>query len=365
MKRNIIIALLNLALSTICIAQSGRITPTPTPVEEKPEAVVTEEIKLNFSAIDSNGNFVKSLETDDLVIIENNVLHQAASVRKIPASVLIVLDTGGEDRQAKDFATTRNAANNLVNLLVKDDSIAVIQYHDKIETLIEWTSDKIEIARVLKAKMTFGKRSRFVDALDFATQYISKSPNDNRHIVLITDGLDSSKSNTERTNAIKRLLSTTVNVHILSYSKMEQTISAQRAKITKKPPVNVSKLPPGAGNQDPSIPKNYPNIAIGLDREMAKRIKQRSEDLAKSQQVLTELSEDANGEIYLPESREEMIEKAEGLAKNIDSQYVLTYVPKRSLSDVKADEVRIIEVFSRRSGVSVQAKRKLIVKKIN
>jgi Mg-chelatase subunit ChlD len=365
MKRNIAIALLNIALSTICFAQSGRITPTPTPDEEKSDVVVTEEIKLNLSAIDNNGNFVKSLETDDLVILENNVLHQAASVRKIPASVLIILDTGGEDRQAKDFATTRNTASNLVNLLVKDDSIAVIQYHDKIETLIEWTSDRVEISRALKSKMTFGKSSRFVDALDFASQYISKSPNDNRHLVLITDGLDSSKSNTERTNAIKRLLSTTINVHILSYSRMEQIVSAQRAKIAKKPPVTVSKLPPGAGNQDPSVPKNYPNIAIGLDREMAKAIKQRSDDLAKSQQVLTELSEDANGEIYLPETREEMIEKAEILAKNIDSQYVVTYVPKRSLSAVKADEMRIIEVFSRRSGVSVQAKRKLFVRKVN
>ncbi len=361
MKKNLLIFLLIILFTTFSNAQSGRVTPTP--IEEKPETVVTEEIKLNISAIDGEGNFAKSLAKEDLVILENSVLHQATSVRKIAASVLIVLDTGGEERQAKDFTTTRNTAKNLVNLLQTDDSIAVIQYNDKIETLIDWTSNKSEITNILKTKMNFGKRSRFVDAIDFSIKYLEKSPNDNRHLVLITDGLDSTKNNSERVNALKRLLATTINVHILSYSKMELLVSEKRAKTFGKASPSVLKLPPGAGNQDPSIPKNFPNVMINLDREMAKKIKQRSEDLAKSQQVLTDLSEDANGEIYLPETREEMIEKAVTLAKNIDSQYVLTYVPKRSLIDVDADETRIIEVFSRRSGISVQAKRKLIVKK--
>jgi Mg-chelatase subunit ChlD len=362
MKKFIPVVFLILIFSTSFLAQSGRIVPTPTP-DEKPDIVVTEEIKLNVSAIDNNGDPAKFLEKEDLVITENNVLHQATSVRKLPASVLILLDTGGEERQAKDFNTTRKTANNLVNLLKGDDSIAVMQYNDKIETLIDWTSNKEDIAKILKTKMNFGKRSRFVDALDFATEYLIKSPNDNRHLVLITDGLDSTKTNTERANAIKRLLATTINVHILSYSKMEKMVTDQRAKSMGKPTPTVSKLPPGAGDPNPSIPKNYPNVTINLDREMAKRIRQRSEDLAKSQQVLTQVSEDANGEIYLPETRDEMIEKAVVLAKNIDSQYVVTYVPKRPLADVYEDETRIIEVSSRRSGVTVQAKRKLIVRK--
>jgi hypothetical protein len=45
----------------------------------------------------------------------------------------------------------------------------------------------------------------------------------------------------------------------------------------------------------------------------------------------------------------------------IDSGYVLTYIPKRPLSEVHGTQERSIDVTSRRPGLIVQAKRKLIV----
>src|SRR5687768_16867776 len=72
-------------------------TPTPTPPDDDGvENVFTEEVKLNISAFDENGKFFSGVTADDLVIMENGPLHQATSVRRIPANVLIVLDTGGE-----------------------------------------------------------------------------------------------------------------------------------------------------------------------------------------------------------------------------------------------------------------------------
>src|SRR4029077_9919079 len=90
-------------LSTLAFAaatawpQSGRVqsTPTPTPQDDTLR-IHTEEIKLNVLAFDENGNFFKDVTPDDLVITENNVLHQPSSVRRIPANVLVVMDTGGE-----------------------------------------------------------------------------------------------------------------------------------------------------------------------------------------------------------------------------------------------------------------------------
>jgi von Willebrand factor type A domain len=360
--RNFLIFILAIFLfSAATFAQ----TPTPTPPEEKPEVVTTEEIKINVSAIDEFGKTAKLLSTDDLVISENNVLHQPASVRRIPASVLLILDTGGEERNAKDIRTTRATAKSIVKLLENDDSIAVIQYADKVETLADWTSDKSQILLALDKKLNFGKHSVFVNAINFATEMLENSTNDNRHIILITDGLDSLSNQTDKQTAIRNLLTTTANVHILSYTKMEQNVVVERQKGLSKRMEKRPILPPGASNPNlpPGTNTTPGGLTINLDRAMEKKIRQRGEDLSKSQKDLTQLSEDANGEIYLPENREQMIEVAEKVAKTIDSQFVVTYSPKRPLNEVKADETRIIEISSKRAGLIVQAKRKLIVKK--
>jgi len=108
------IVLLILFFLTVSNAQ----TPVPTPVQDdEPERIFTEEIKLNVSAVDRNGKFVSNVKKEDLVIAEDGRLHQASSLRRIPANVLIVMDTGGEMRQAKGFEQTKKTAKNLISAL--------------------------------------------------------------------------------------------------------------------------------------------------------------------------------------------------------------------------------------------------------
>jgi hypothetical protein len=356
-----------LAFTVFAAAQSGRTNPRPTPApsEDSPEKVFTEEIKLNISAFDEAGKFFSGVQKDDLVINEDGVLHQASSVRRIPATVLIVLDTGGEDRQAKDFRTTREAAKALINGLQADDTVAILEYNDSAKILAEWTNDKTQLLAALNKNLNFGKRSRFVEALNLAVKFFDKSNLENRHLVLITDGLDSTSDENERSKAIKNLLATDINVHIMSYTKMEQTVVGQRIKSVQGGGTQRKDLPPGADIPVQGQTKTYPVMTINLDRAMIRKIRERGENLANSEKALTKLSEDTNGLLFLPETRAEMIEKTDFLAKNIDANYVVTYIPKRALSDVRATEERNIEITSRRAGLEVLAKRKLIVRPEN
>ncbi len=354
-------------LSVFASAQSGRTTPRPTPApsDDSPEKVFTEEIKLNISAFDETGKFFSGAKKEDLVINEDGVLHQASSLRRIPATVLIVLDTGGEDRQAKDFKTTRETAKALINGLKADDTVALLEYNDNAKILAEWTNDKTQLLTALDKNLGLGKRSRFIEALNLAVNFFDKSNLENRHLVLITDGLDSTSDDNERIKAIKNLLATDINVHILSYTKMEQTIVQQRVKTVQGGGTQKKELPPGADIPVQGQTKTYPVMTINLDRAMIRKIRERGENLANSEKALTKLSEDTNGLFLLPETRAEMIEKTDFLAKNIDSNYVVTYTPKRALSDVRVTEERNIEITSRRSGLEVLAKRKLIVRPEN
>ena len=200
-----------------------------TPTNDDTERIFTEEIKLNVTAFNADGKFVTDVKKEDLVITEDGRLNQANSIRRIPANVLIVMDTGGEFRAAKSFKQTVNTAKSLINALAAEDSVAIIQYNDKVEIIAEWTN-KVDALKILDTKANFGRRSVFIKALETATTFLQKTPFENRHLVLITDGTDSFDNLTERAKAMKNLLATNINVHVLSYTPLELADIEPRTK---------------------------------------------------------------------------------------------------------------------------------------
>jgi hypothetical protein len=238
-----------------------------------------------------------------------------------------------------------------------------MQYHDKVEIIAEWTG-KAEAVKILDNKANFGKRSVFFNALETATNFLQKTPLENRHLVLITDGTDTFNNQTERNAAMQNLLGTDINVHVVSYTKLELIDIEPRTK-------GVSKTPPKSAMPDEvkaTMPRgvqdmmNAPiRVSVNTDREFLRKMKERTTSLIESEKYLAALSKDTNGEFILPESKEEMLEKTALVASIIDSSYVVTYAPKRALSESPTGEVRNIEISSRRADLQVQARRKLVV----
>ncbi len=369
---------LNTFVLVICIfftgfaayGQSGaaRPTPTPEPPEDQVDKVFTEEIRLNISAFNEKGAFVTDVKKEDLVITEDGRIHQADSLRRVPASVLIIVDTGGEERRIKGLTATRQVAKSMVSALSADDSVAVMEFNDKANILAEWTSDKTQLLEILTKKLGFGHRARLALALETAVKFMERAPLENRHIVLITDGVDSTATPQEKAAAIRNVLSTNINVHVLSYTLMERNdLLVNKGGIFQKGEPTPKRLPeevvitmPGPVQDLLRLPRLG---SINMDKAMIRKQKERSAALKKSEAELTELSDSTNGEMFLPETTEEMQEKTAVLAKNIDSQYTLTYTPKRPLNEVEQEETRTIEVTSRRPGLAIQGRRKLVVKK--
>lgn len=353
-----------LGLASAAAAQSGRVqqTPTPTPTDDTLR-VHTEEIKLNVLAFDEEGKFFSDVTNKDLVITENNILHQPESVRRLPANVLIVLDTGGELRSVKSLEQTRKVALGVVAALRPGDSVAIMQYSDKAEIVGEWTSDKDQMLNAIK-RTNFGRRDVFVDALKLSTDFMLKNPLENRHIVLITDGTDSQGRSSAKFDAMQRLLSTDISVHVLSYTSMEAVSIEPRTKtLSNSPPPKAmpdevaAQLPNGVRN--PSAVKIGPTI--NMDRTLIKRMKARKDELEVSQGELEKLAENTNGEFILPDNVDEMTDKAALVARMIDSSYVVTYTPKIPVVETRGIAERNIEVTSKRPGLVVQARRKLVI----
>ncbi len=351
-----------LAFAASAMAQSGRVQPTPTPAsDEDTVRIVTEEVKVNVIAFDESGQFVADVQATDLVITENDILHQATSLRRLPANVLIVLDTGGELRSVKTLERTRDVARNLVRALRPEDSIAILQYADTAEIVSEWTTDRGAIAKAI-GSTKFGRRSAFTDAIRVATDFLMKNPVDNRHMVLITDGTDSFADRNGIAAAFRSILATDINVHVLSFTRLESIDIDPRTKaISNSPPPRA--MPPEVAAQLPNgvrdiaqAPKIGPTIIV--DRKHLNTMRQRKADLEASEVDLVALAENTNGTVIVPEMLEELETKPATIARMIDSSYVLTYTPKISLNENSG--VRRIEVTSRRPGLVVEARRKLL-----
>jgi Mg-chelatase subunit ChlD len=352
-----------LSLATTAIAQSGRVQPTPTPTpDDEPLRIDTEEIKLNILATDANGKYLDDVKDTDIVITDNNILHQPSSIRRMPATVLIVMDTGGELRFRKSLDQTRETAAAVVAALGNEDNIAIMQYSDKAEVVEGWTTSKDAIMAAI-GRTKFGRRSAFVEAIEAATTYLTESPKDNRHLVLITDGTDSFYGNSERAAAMKRIQSTDISVHVISYTRMELTDIEPRTKgISKSPPPKampdeIAATLPNGVRDVARAPKIGPTII--LDRKHLKRMRDRKNDLESSEVALGNLSENTNGTIIIPLDKEEMITKTAAIARFIDSSYVLTYIPKIPVSESPVE--RLIVVTSKRPDLIVQAKRRFVV----
>jgi hypothetical protein len=63
---------------------------------QEPVKVFVEEVRIPITAKDMNGHFDPTLELSDLLVRENGVAQPLKSVYRMPASVLLLLDTGEE-----------------------------------------------------------------------------------------------------------------------------------------------------------------------------------------------------------------------------------------------------------------------------
>ena len=175
------LVLFSLMLAVNVFGQSQRKAstplPSPTPTEQdEPVKVFTEEVRLPVIAVDQFGHYDPTVVPDDILVLEDGVAQQIKSVRRIPANVLLVLDTGGElsglGGLSKRTNLTRDVAIELLNKLREDTWVEVMQFSNSVELLQSWTRDRAATLKVLKTKLSSGKRSRFADAILAAAQQL-------------------------------------------------------------------------------------------------------------------------------------------------------------------------------------------------
>lgn len=364
------LALLSLLFAIPVFAQAQqprpRATPTP-PSGDEPVKVFTEEVRLPVIAVDQFGHYDPTVVPDDILVLEDGVAQQIKSVRRIPANVLLVLDTGGElsglGGLSKRTNLTRDVAVELLNRLRDDVWVEVMQFNNSVSVLQGWTRDRPATLKTLKTKVSSGKRARFADAVFAAAQELKDRPEGSRHVIFITDGVDTPGGKIDRAQAIKQLATTRATVHIISYTEFVRQQDDKNKKLeTGQLPTNHDPIttmdptqPPGT-TRSPSF-----GVTVRFDPAMRRQRKAYEADVKRSQQVLTAMAEETGGQIFLPLNSEEMFAQAREAAREVGAEYVVTYRPKRPLSEAARGEYRKVEVASRRVGLTLRSRRGYVV----
>ncbi len=361
--------------SQACVAQTAAPAPSPSPAQPTQQQerikIYTEEVLLPVVATDSSGRFDPTLEANDLLILEDGVPQTIRSVRRIPASVLLLLDTGGARNPAMKTNATRDLSLRLVSQLRSGDQVAALQFGGKVELIQRWTTEPEVVIHSLKTKLFSGRRARLADAMAAATAQLKDAPPGNRHVVLVTDGGESPVDEADLATAMEQLFATQATIHVVSYTLMgRKTIRELHPKI----PVTVTTEKRKDAN-DTANDLMHPHDSETLDSKLHKKLylvidtdyamwrynRDHLKTLKKNEQWLAGLAEESGGSMTLPASAEEFSKLTDDLTREIDAQYIVTYRPKKAVMLKPDEEIRRIEVVSRRVGLQVRSRRIYLV----
>ncbi|HEY0003516.1 MAG TPA: VWA domain-containing protein, partial [Pyrinomonadaceae bacterium] len=361
-----------LMLATLIATASQAQDKTPAPSKKEPAPssetqdslkVFIEEVRIPITAYDESGRFDPTVNLDDLMVREDGVLQQLKSIYRIPASVLLLLDTGGELNLAKDVSLTREVALGLAGALRADDQVAVMQVNNRVELVQPWTRDQAAVRQSLQSKLLSGKRSALTQGLHAAAEQLKKIPSGNRHLVLVSDGLDSRGVQAEFDAAIKSLIAANITVHVISYTslglaaKKPKSSRPRRESIVPKDVILATPRTRIPWETEPDlreISEKSGGVIIDIERWLGRGVDIR-EALKQREKEFGNLAEETGGSLQLPATADEMVRQVREVAREIDSQYVITYKPQRPLNSASASEYRKIDVIPRRVGLKVRA----------
>jgi VWFA-related protein len=346
-------------------------TPSPTPQPEQIK-IYTEEVVLPVVATDSNGRFDPTLSVDDLLVLEDGQAQTIQSIRRTPASVLLLLDTGGFNNPAMKTNATRDFALRLVSRLSAGDQIAALQFGGKVELIQSWTADRDAATESLRSKIFSGRGGRLAPALSAASAQLQSAPAGNRHIVLVTDGGNVPAEGADLAESIKQLFATQATIHVVSYTSLgrkaiKESHPTVPVRITNEKPKSASDLAnelmhPAEQAILAAKHKTKVYVVFDVDYPVWRHNREQLKTLKANEPFLAALAEESGGNMRLPSSVKDLPEICDDLAREIDAQYVVTYKPKAPLAQRSPKELRRIEVISRRVGLAVHSRRSYLNK---
>ncbi|HYN85376.1 MAG TPA: VWA domain-containing protein [Pyrinomonadaceae bacterium] len=275
--------------------------------EVDPDEVVrveSSEIRLNVRVVDRQNRPVGDVTAAEFRVFENGVQQTVESITKeeVPISYGLVVDNSGSMRN--QIGQVIEAAKTIVNSNKPGDETFIVRFvsSDKIELKQDFTADKDTLVDVLDNELLpEGGKTAVIDAVYLAAEHAAEHKKGNdlddkrrRALIIVTDG-EERKSTYERDQLFDMLRETDVQLYVIGF-------------------VNE------------------------LDREGGFI---RKSPRAKAVELVERMAKETGGRAFFPNSLSELPQIASEIAKDLRTQYVISYNPTDKRRDGSYRAVRV------------------------
>jgi Ca-activated chloride channel family protein len=268
----------------------------------KPMALVSNSSTTRVRVIveDAKGVPVADLGQEDFEVVEDGIAQTISSFSKEqnPLAYVLAVDNSQSVRPAIELVV--EAAKTVVQTNLPNDETFLVRFvsSDKIETVLEFTSDKEALKKALDDdSYVEAGQSAILDAVYLSAQRVAQHKAENTHlrrvVVLLSDGDERS-----------------------SYYKMEDL-----AKLLSKIDVKV--------------------FVISLGKQDKKGAKLNQNQPKRSIELLTKLASETGGQAFFPTSDEELQAMIKQMMNLIRTEYVIEYKPTHSVVSETFRQLRV------------------------
>jgi VWFA-related protein len=247
-------------------------------------------VLINVTVIDPLNRFVTGLEKEHFRLFEDKIEQEITqfSSEDAPISIGLVFDTSGS--MGPKLQKSRQAASEFFKTANPEDEFFLVQFNDRPELSVPFTTDTDKIQSVLTFTQSRG-RTALLDAVYLAMHEMKKARNPRKALLIISDGGDncSRYTETEIKNAVRE-----ADVQI---------------------------------------------FAIGIFESLANR--GRTPEEASGPGLLNELAEQTGGREYAVENVTELPDIAAKIGIELRNEYILGYTPKNRERDGKYRRVQV------------------------
>jgi len=241
----------------------------------------TDLVLLDVTVIDQNNLSVTNLKKEDFTVFEDKAKQTVESVSReeVPVSFGMVIDTSGSMRTK--IETVSDAAVSLVRQMRLDDEAFVASFKAEPELVLDFTSDRRELEDAIGDLYT-GGGTALLDAIIGAADYAhDKGKRRRKALVIFTDGLERNSSVKEK-EVMEAIKENEVQVYLVGFIDEETE-----------------------GNKS------------GFGNSPSKKAKD----------LLSLIADDSGGRAFFPKDISEIPAIAAQIAKDLRTQYVVSYYP--------------------------------------
>jgi len=255
--------------------------------------ISTEMVQLDVKVTDQNGRSVSGLTKGDFAVYEDKVSQniESVSAEEAPVSMGLVIDTSGSMRPKLD--TVSEAARGLIRQMRPDDETFLVQFKTETDLIQEFTSNQRKLDDAL-GDLYAGGGTALLDAIIATADHArEKGQRRRKALIVITDGVEKNSSSKEK-EVIEAMKEDEVQVYLVGFVDGE----ASGGLFGKSP-------------------------------------------AKKAKDLLVLLAEDSGGRAFFPRDVMEMPAIAAQIAKDLRSQYVISYYPNNNRHDGSFRSVRV------------------------